>query len=239
MGIAGKARKNSFQSLTAPPIIAAGRCGERHVEKIDFKKQLKALYGPTKSMGFHVVEVPTTRFLMIDGHGDPNVVAAYRQAVETLYGVAYALKFASRTQLGRDYTVPPLEGLWWAADLASFAAREKDKWDWTMMIMVPDWIGPAMIASTIETVRKKKQPPALDLLRVEALEEGRAVQVLHIGSYDDEGPVLARMHEDYIPDNGWVPTGKHHEIYLGDPRKTAPEKLRTILRQPIKERPEL
>ncbi|QJR20536.1 hypothetical protein HKM20_06535 [Pelagibacterium halotolerans] len=190
-------------------------------------------------MGFHVVEVPTTRFLMIDGHGDPNVVAAYRQAIETLYGVAYALKFASRTQLGRDYTVPPLEGLWWAADLASFAAREKDKWDWTMMIMVPDWIGPAMIASTIETVRKKKQPPALDLLRVEALEEGRAVQVLHIGSYDDEGPVLARMHEDYIPDNGWVPTGKHHEIYLGDPRKTAPEKLRTILRQPIKERPEL
>lgn len=209
------------------------------MEKVDFKKHLKSLYGPTKTRGLHVVDVPTMRFLMIDGHGDPNVEVFYREAVETLYGVAYALKFASRTQLGRDYTVPPLEGLWWAADMKSFVARQKDKWDWTMMIMVPDWIGPTMIASTIDAVRKKKAPPALDLLRVEALEEGKAVQVLHIGSYDDEGPLLTHMHGRYIPDNGWVPTGKHHEIYLGDPRKSAPEKLRTILRQPIKERPEL
>lgn len=208
------------------------------MEKVDFKKQLKPLYGPTKSKGFHVVDVPTMRFLMIDGHGDPNVERSYREAVETLYGVAYALKFASKAQLNRDYTVPPLEGLWWAKNMRSFVAREKDKWDWTMMIMVPDWIGPAMIASTIEAVRKKKQPPALDLLRVEALEEGRAVQVLHIGSYDEEGPVLARMHDHYLPENGWIPTGKHHEIYLGDPRKTAPEKLKTVLRQPVKERPE-
>lgn len=208
------------------------------MEKVDFKKHLKSLYGPTKTSGLHVVDVPTMRFLMIDGHGDPNVEVAYREAVETLYGVAYALKFASKTQLDRDYTVPPLEGLWWAADMESFVVRQKDKWDWTMMIMVPDWIGPAMIASTIDAVRKKKEPPALDLLRVEALEEGRAVQVLHIGPYDEEGPVLARMHQ-FVSDNGWVMTGKHHEIYLGDPRKSAPEKLRTILRQPIKERPEL
>ncbi|WP_338609790.1 GyrI-like domain-containing protein [Pelagibacterium nitratireducens] len=207
------------------------------MEKVDFKKQLKALYGPTRSRGLHVVEVPTIRFLMIDGHGDPNAARSYREAVETLFAVAYTLKFASKTQLGRDYTVPPLEGLWWAKDLRSFAARDKDKWHWTMMIMVPDWIGPAMIAAAIETARAKKGPAALDLLRVEALEEGRAVQVLHIGPYDDEGPILARMHEHYIPDNGWVPTGRHHEIYLGDPRKSAPEKLRTILRQPVKERP--
>ncbi|MEQ8488820.1 MAG: GyrI-like domain-containing protein [Marinovum algicola] len=209
------------------------------MEKVDFKKQLKALYGPTKSKGLHVVDVPAMRFLMIDGHGDPNVTRSYSEAVETLYTVAYTLKFASKTQLDRDYTVPPLEGLWWASDMQSFVTREKDKWDWTMMIMVPDWIGPAMIAAAIETARAKKKPAALDLLRVEALEEGKAVQVLHIGSYDDEGPILARMHEDYMPKHGWVPTGKHHEIYLGDPRKTAPEKLRTILRQPIKERPEL
>ncbi|WP_417582970.1 GyrI-like domain-containing protein [Pelagibacterium sp.] len=208
------------------------------MEKVDFKKQLKTLYGPTKSRGLYLVDVPTMRFLMIDGRGDPNIESGYRDAVETLYAVAYALKSASKTQLERDYVVPPLEGLWWARDVKSFAARDKHKWKWTMMIMVPDWIGPAMIVAAIETARTKKRPVALDRLRVEALAEGKAVQVLHIGAYDDEGPVIARMHNSFIPELGLVPVGRHHEIYLGDPRKTAPEKLRTVLRQPVRERPE-
>ena len=207
------------------------------MEKIDFRKHLKPLYGPTRRQGFHLVDVPAMRFLMVDGHGDPNTASAYGEAVETLYGTAYALKFASKRQLERDYTVPPLEGLWWSRDMKSFLTREKDKWDWTMMIMIPDWIGPAMIETTIDAVRRKKAPAALDRLRVEVLDEGRAVQALHIGPYDDEGPVLEKLHNEFLPQNGLVPTGKHHEIYLSDPRKAAPEKLRTILRQPVKEKP--
>ena len=207
------------------------------MDRIDFRKHLKALYGPTRKQGFHLVDVPMMRFLMVDGHGDPNVTPAYREAVETLYGVAYALKFASKKQLEKDYVVPPLEGLWWSRDMKSFLTREKGKWDWTMMIMVPEWIGPAMIETTIDTVKRKKAPPALDRLRVEPLEEGRAVQVLHIGPYDAEGPVLEKMHNEFLPENGLALTGKHHEIYLSDPRRAAPEKLRTILRQPVKEKP--
>lgn len=204
------------------------------MDKIDFKKQLKHLYGPTAHMGIHLVDVPAMRLLMVDGHGDPNTVPAYREAVETLYAVAYALKFASKKQLEKDYVVPPLEGLWWSSDMASFLTREKDKWDWTMMIMVPEWIGPAMIAKTIEAVRRKKAPPALDRLRVETLEEGRAAQVLHIGPYDDEGPVLKKLHDEFLPQTGLIRVGKHHEIYLSDPRKADPSRLRTILRQPVK-----
>ncbi len=203
-------------------------------EKTDFRKTMKALYAPAARQGIHLVDVPPMRFLMVDGQGDPNIAAEYREAVETLYPVAYALKFASKTDLGRDYVVPPLEGLWWADDMNTFITREKSKWKWTMMLMVPDWIGPKMIDAAIAKTARKKAPKALGQLRVEVLEEGRAAQVLHIGPYDDEGPVLRQMHEDFIPGNGLTMTGKHHEIYLSDPRRAAPEKLRTILRQPVR-----
>ncbi len=203
--------------------------------KIDFKKSLKPLYGPTKTKGIHLVDVPAMRFLMIDGHGDPNVSQDYKAAVEALYTISYALKAASKKQLEKDYVVPPLEGLWWSKSMGSFKAREKNLWEWTMMIMVPEWIGPAMIDAAITKARKKKTLSALEHLRVELLEEGRAAQVLHIGSYDDEGPVIAKMHEQFMPEHGLEPIGKHHEIYLSDPRKVAPERLKTILRQPVRE----
>lgn len=204
--------------------------------KIDFKKALKPLYGPTKRQGFHIIDVPSMRFLMIDGAGDPNVVPDYAEAVETLYAVAYAIKFASKTELERDYVVPPLEGLWWADDMNAFLTRDKSAWQWTMMLMVPEWIGPKMIHGVIAKVAgKRKPPPALDKLRVELLEEGRVVQVLHVGPYDDEGPVLEEMHKEFIPRNGLRMTGRHHEIYLSDPRRVAPDKLKTILRQPVRE----
>lgn len=204
------------------------------MDKIDFKKTLKALYAPTAKQGFHILDVPPMRYLMVDGAGDPNSAPAYTEAVETLYPVAYAIKFASKADLGRDYTVPPLEGLWWSRDMSDFVARRKDRWEWTMMLMVPEWVGPAMIDAAIAKVRKTKAPPAIDRLRVEVLEEGRCVQVLHIGPYDDEGPVLEKLHDEFVPQNGFKLTGKHHEIYLSDPRKVAPEKLKTILRQPVK-----
>ncbi|WP_116654934.1 GyrI-like domain-containing protein [Pelagibacterium sediminicola] len=204
-------------------------------EKVDFRKAMKPLYGPTIRQGLHIVDVPPMRFLMIDGKGDPNTAADYRDALETLYPVAYAIKFASKTELGRDYVVPPLEGLWWADDMKTFITREKRKWQWTMMLMVPEWVGPKVIDAAIVRVgRKKNMPKALGKLRVELLEEGRAAQVLHIGPYDDEGPVLEKMHRAFIPAQGLTMVGKHHEIYLSDPRRVVAAKLRTVLRQPVR-----
>ena len=203
------------------------------MDKIDFKKELKHLYSPS-SREFSVVEVPEMQFLMVDGHGDPNTAQTYQEAVEALYAVAYKLKFMSKKQVEKDYVVPPLEGLWWADDMETFTVkRDKSAWDWTMMIMQPEWITPEMFAQAVAEVQKSKDLPALSKVRLERYAEGLAVQILHIGSYDAEAPTLARLHREFIPQNGYVEAGKHHEIYLGDPRKTAPEKLKTVLRQPV------
>lgn len=180
---------------------------------------------------FDIVTVPALRYLMIDGSGDPNTAMAYTDALATLYPVAYKLKFWSKRELDRDYVVMPLEALWWSPDLAAFTtARDKSRWEWTAMILTPDWIDRAAVDAVIETV---DAAPALDRLRVDTLDEGVCVQTLHVGSYDDEAPVLAAMHDEFIPTNGLRLTGKHHEIYLSDPRRAAPHKLRTILRQPV------
>ena len=203
------------------------------MSKVDFKKELKHLYQPS-AKAFTVVDVPPMQYLMADGHGDPNTAPAYQEAVEALYAVAYKLKFMSKRQLGQDYVVPPLEGLWWAEDMDSFTVdRDKSAWDWTMMIMQPAWITTEMFAEALWQVEAAKGLPALPRLRLETYHEGLSVQILHLGSYDDEGPVLHRMHQQFIPENGYHPTGKHHEIYLSDARKVAPEKLRTVLRQPV------
>ena len=204
------------------------------MDKVDFKRTLKHLYRPS-AKEFTVVEVPPLQYLMIDGHGDPNTAPAYAEAIEALYAVAYKVKFASKKELGRDYVVPPLEGLWWAEDMAAFTtARDKTAWSWTMMIMQPQWISPDMFQAAVGQVEAKKTLPALPKLRLEAYAEGLSVQILHIGSYDDEGPVLEKMHHQFIPDQGLKMAGKHHEIYLTDARKTPPEKLKTVLRQPVR-----
>jgi hypothetical protein len=200
--------------------------------KIDFKKSLDAYQA--KRGRFRIVEIPDLQYLMIDGHGDPNTSPAFGEAVEALYPVAYKLKFASKRDLGRDYVVPPLEGLWWAEDMDSFtAARDKAQWDWTLMIMVPDWIDQSMVDSAVEEAGAKARPARVGGIRLESLSEGHCVQTLHIGSFDDEADLLARMHHEFIPDNGLRMVGTHHEIYLSDSRKVAPEKLRTLLRQPV------
>lgn len=200
--------------------------------KVDLKKELDSYRARVGE--FRVVDVPMLRYLMVDGHGDPNVVPAYAAALATLYPVAYKLKFASKRELDRDYVVPPLEGLWWASDMASFtSARDKSAWDWTMMLLVPDWVPAELFDDAVGEVGRKNPPVSLDRVRLEALEEGRCVQTLHAGSYDDEGPVLERMHDEVIPRAGFRMTGKHHEIYLSDPRRVEPERLRTILRQPV------
>jgi hypothetical protein len=201
-------------------------------DKIDVKKSLDS-YQATRGR-FRLVDVPEMQYLMVDGHGDPNSSPAFGEAVETLYPVAYAVKFASKRELGRDYVVPPLEGLWWAADMESFtAARDKSRWDWTLMLMVPDWVGREVVASAQVQVAAKARPARLDDLRFDTLSEGRCVQTLHVGSFDDEADLLARMHHEFIPDSGLRMVGTHHEIYLSDLRRVAPEKQRTILRQPV------
>jgi hypothetical protein len=205
------------------------------VAAVDLKRELRHLYAPSRK-DFEVVEVPPMSFLMVNGHGDPNVAPAYQAAVEALYGVAYAVKFMSKRELGIDYVVPPLEGLWWAEDMAAFThLRDKSAWDWTMMIMQPAWIGAEMVDQAWQEVAKKKDLPGLEALRFESYHEGLAVQILHVGSYEDEAPTLERLHRVFMPQHGYRPNGKHHEIYLNDPRKVAAEKLKTILRQPVVE----
>ncbi len=201
------------------------------MQTYDVKRDRKTFYAP-KPGGFHVVDVPEMAFLMVDGHGDPNATATYRQAVEALYTASYAVRAVAKRSLDRVHTVAPLEGLWSAEDLEVFRTRDKRSWDWTMMIAQPDWITPEIVSEALASARKKKLP-AVARLRFEQFAEGRCVQILHVGSYDDEGPTLARLHDEYLPENGLAPTGRHHEVYLSDPRKTEPAKLKTILRQPV------
>lgn len=169
---------------------------------------------------------------MADGRGDPNATPAYKQAVESLYSTAYAIKFACKAE-GRDFVVAPLEGLWSASDPESFTARRKNEWDWTMMIMMPDFVDQAMFAAARDKA-KAKVGALSESLRLESLEEGLSLQALHIGSYDDEGPLLAQLHGEIMPAGGYNFAGRHHEIYLGDPRKVPAAKLKTILRQPVR-----
>lgn len=201
--------------------------------KVDFKKELKHLYGPS-SRAFSVVDVPPLCYLMIDGQGDPNTALEYQQALEALYAVAYTLKFVSKRQLEKDYVVPPLEGLWWADDMAAFAALDKGSWRWTAMIMQPEWVSEAMVGDAVREASAQKALPALDKMRFELYEEGLSVQIMHIGPYDEEAPTIARLHNEFLPAQGYAEAGKHHEIYLSDPRRTAPERLRTVLRQPVR-----
>ncbi len=202
------------------------------MQKIDFKRTLKDCYGPARGR-FVEVDVPPLQFVMIDGSGDPNTAAAYTQALSWLYPVSYGAKFAAKQHLGRDYVVPPLEGLWWADDPRDFVVRNKENWHWTMMIMLPDFVTPDLYDTAVAKARKKLGAPPATLRRA-ALNEGTCLQTLHIGSYDDEGPTLARLHDQEMPDRAVTFNGPHHEIYLGDPRRTAPERLKTILRQPVR-----
>lgn len=201
-------------------------------DKTDFKKDLDAYQA--KRGQFRILDVPDLQYLMIDGHGDPNTSPVFARAVGALYPLAYTLKFAGKRELGRDFVVMPLEGQWWADDMDSFtAARDKSRWDWTLMIMQPDWIDQELFAAAVDQVRAKGRPARLDDVRLEPLSEGRCVQTLHVGTFDEEADVLARMHDGFIPGNGLRMVGRHHEIYLSDIRRVAPEKRRTILRQPV------
>lgn len=200
------------------------------LQKIDLKTAMPTLYTAPRGR-FVIVDVPPMNYLTVEGEGDPNTAPAYAAAVETLYAASYTLKFMTKAAMGRDYVVPPLEGLWWADDMADFVARRKDRWRWRMMIATPEFVDEPVAMRAVEKARTKGK--ALEGIAFERLEEGRSVQALHVGSYDEEGPALEAMHRRFLPDNGLVPVGRHHEIYFNDPRKTPAEKLRTLLRQPV------
>ncbi|MBI5310907.1 MAG: GyrI-like domain-containing protein [Actinobacteria bacterium] len=169
---------------------------------------------------------------MVDGKGDPNTSVEYEAAVAALYAVSYTLKFSTkRSPSGVDYKVMPLEGLWWSHDLSDFTTGNKSDWEWTMMIMQPDFVTPEDFEQARDAATAKKDLPAAPKLRLEKFREGSAAQVMYVGPYSDEGPTIKALHE-FIEESGYVLDGKHHEIYLGDPRRTAPEKLKTIIRQP-------
>jgi hypothetical protein len=203
------------------------------MEKLDFKKEWKHLYQPPAGKVTTVI-VPPLTYLMVDGEGDPNNSKTFEQAIEALYSLSYTLKFSlKKSPSPVDYGVMPLEGLWWADDPRVFHAADKSAWKWTAMILQPEFIARSHVDAAFKQVQEKKNPAALDRVRFEKLEEGEAVQTLYIGPFADEGPTIQRMHEA-IHAAGKQLYGKHHEIYLSDPRRTAPEKLRTILRQPMR-----
>lgn len=201
------------------------------MSKIDFKKELSHLYNPS-SKAVAVVEVPPLNFLMVDGQGDPNTSAAYKEVVEALFSLAYALKFMIKKELGVDYAVMPLEGLWWVEDMSRFSVDDKSAWQWTAMIMQPEYIVADLVEAARHQVAGKKRLPALPRLRLETFHEGRAAQLLHFGPYTAEAPAIERLHQ-FIAAQGGQRTGKHHEIYLSDPSRTTPEKLKTVIRQPF------
>lgn len=180
-----------------------------------------------------LVVVPPIRYLMVDGTGDPRTVPAYTAAVQTLYAVSYGVRGIVKASGGEPWTVMPLEGLWWADDLTTFTARaERDDWRWTMLIAQHDGVTDDLVTEALAIAVGKGKTPAADLLRYEVLDEGECVQVLHRGPYSAEGPAIERLHA-FAADAGRALRGRHHEVYLSDPRRVAPERMRTILRQPV------
>jgi hypothetical protein len=202
------------------------------MEKLDLKKTLKYLYEPSAN-AFSVVDVPPMNFIMVDGHGNPNTSTEYPESLQALYTAAYTLKFMIKKELSVDFPVMAAEGLWWMDDMREFSLARKDDWKWTMMIMQPEIVTSQLFAQAVDEATKKKGQPALLQLRLERFHEGLVTQIMYYGPYANEGPTIARLHQS-IEESGHIRFGKHHEIYLGDPRRTAPEKLRTVIRQPMR-----
>jgi len=209
------------------------------VDRYDIKREYRELY-TCSAEEFTEVHVPEFAYLAVDGKGDPNSSQEYADAVAALYSAAYTAKFTSKKVLGRDFVVGPLEGLWWSEDMTAFHARDKSSWSWRMLIVQPPWVTDEMMTGAVaaaadRSAAKKKPLPSLPRVHPFRMTEGRCLQILHIGPYDEEGPTLERLHAQVMPALGLGFAGEHHEIYLGDPRRSAPERLRTVLRQPVTE----
>lgn len=200
------------------------------MKTIDLKKSLKPFYTASASKPA-IIDVPALKTLMVDGTGDPNG-PAFQEAVGSLYSVAYTLKFTFKKEKAIDYPVMALEGLWCADDPSVFVNGKRDEWKWTIFIVLPDVVTRKDVAEAVAAVKKKAKFPRFPEVRFEKFAEGQAAQVMHIGPYAAEGPTIERLHK-FIADEGYRLRGRHHEIYFGDPRRSAPEKLKTLIRQPV------
>jgi hypothetical protein len=195
------------------------------------KQDLRSLYAP-RNRQFELVNVAELTYLSVDGVGDPDG-EAFQRAIRSVYPVSYGVKFMSKLTLGRDYVVPPLEALWWADDPSVFASGNREAWKWTVLILLPEWISHEEVDSVIDDLKNRNRTPECHVA-VRTISEGECFQALHVGPFSAEGPVLADLHNSLMPGLGKTFAGPHHEIYLSDFRKTAPEKLKTILRQPVR-----
>jgi hypothetical protein len=202
------------------------------VPRVDYRRELGDLYDAREQPA--LIEVPTISYLMVDGHGNPNRSETFKRAVEALYAVAYEIKFRVRELPdGVDFAVMPLEGLWWIPNARVWDFDDKSDWDWTLMVAQPPVVTPELVAEAIVAVRrKKKELRALDEVRFMPFDEGTSAQVLHRGPFAAERPTLERLF-DFVKREGYMPVGKHHEVYLSDPQRTAPGRMRTIIRQPV------
>ena len=200
------------------------------MHKIDLKKRYRDLFSARRTP--RLVEVPRLSYFMIDGQGPP-AGEAFQTAIQALYSTAYTLKFALKAAGRTDFVAPPLEALWWSADPRAFEENRRGVWHWTLMLMLPEHVGNADLQAALATLeRKRKRAQAHDQIRLATLEEGRAVQALYVGPYDDMGPAVDQLRA-FADSHGYRQVGRHHDIYLSDPNRTAPEKLKTILRRPV------
>jgi len=201
------------------------------MKKLDLRKEFKPLLTPP-SKNVVTVQVPRYRFLMIDGRGDPNTSPLFQESIQALYALSFGLKFTLKKEKAVDYPVMPIEGLFSGEGVEWFKAK-RQSWRWTLMILQPSVVTKTWVERIRALTLEKGKAPAAARVRFEPFREGRSVQIMHIGPYSAEGPTIARLH-DFMRAHGWIPNGRHHEIYLGDPRRSAPEKLRTVVRQPIR-----
>jgi len=201
------------------------------IDETEFKKRMKELYLPSDK-GFILVDVPEMQFVMMDGEGNPDGEAG-ASVVRWLFSTIYPIKLIAKKRMGKDFVEPPLEGLWWADNMEDFVKGDKDKLKWRMMIVVADWVDKEMFDDAVAKAEKKlgETPKSL---RLESYDEGKCVQIMHIGHPSQQAPIMAAMHGEFLPANHLAPNGYHHEIYLNDPRRVAPEKLKTVLRQPVR-----
>ena len=203
--------------------------------KYDFKKEKKDLYYPSDKQ-VSVVDVPRMNFLMVDGKGDPNISPEYKNAMEALFPVSFKAKFLSKKENNQDYVVMPLEGLWWVEDMNNFSIEDKGSWKWTAMIMQPEFINKGLIKKAMEEVEIKKNPESLSKVKFEKFSERLSAQIMHLGPYGAaEAPTVEKLH-DFIEKSGYKIRDKHHEIYISDIRRTKPERLKTVIRQPIEQK---
>ena len=202
-------------------------------KKLDYKKEFPDLYKPSLKEPT-IIKIPKMMFFMIDGTGDPNTSEEYKEIVQLLYNISYALKMKviKKETPSKDYVVPPLEGLWYMPKMEEWSMDEKDKWEWTMMIRIPDFVKDSQIKKAMKILKETKNPSSFSKLRYEQYNEGICVQIMYLGPYDEEPPTIKKMHQ-FAEKNGYNLNGHHHEIYLSDPRRVEPERLKTILRQPI------